>query len=157
MDKTLLCPARRTAIVPLSRDLSAAASSHSREGPRTTVFYDGKCGLCSKEINYYKRIAPAGVFTWRDVARSPDDLEKEGISQADGLRLLHAKDEAGRMHVGVDAFILIWSRLAGQWRLAALYVSFPPVKLAARVAYRVFANWRFKRLDHCQLALKKKS
>ena len=25
-----------------------------------TVFYDGKCGLCSKEINHYKKIAPTG-------------------------------------------------------------------------------------------------
>ena len=27
-----------------------------------TVFYDGKCGLCSKEIKYYRRIAISGVF-----------------------------------------------------------------------------------------------
>ena len=26
----------------------------------TTVFYDGKCGLCSKEINHYMKIAPKG-------------------------------------------------------------------------------------------------
>ena len=55
----------------------------------TTVFYDGKCGLCSKEIDHYKKIAPQGeahsifaslktkwfkVFsigkTWHKVARS---------------------------------------------------------------------------------------
>ena len=28
----------------------------------TKVFYDGKCGLCSKEINYYKRIAPKNLI-----------------------------------------------------------------------------------------------
>ena len=27
-----------------------------------TVFYDGKCGLCSKEINHYKKIAPNGKY-----------------------------------------------------------------------------------------------
>ena len=26
------------------------------------VFYDGKCGLCSKEINHYRKIAGAGIF-----------------------------------------------------------------------------------------------
>jgi predicted DCC family thiol-disulfide oxidoreductase YuxK len=27
-----------------------------------TVFYDGKCGLCRREIEYYKRIALEGIF-----------------------------------------------------------------------------------------------
>ena len=27
-----------------------------------TVFYDGKCGLCSREINHYKKIAPNGKY-----------------------------------------------------------------------------------------------
>ena len=30
--------------------------------PLVTVFYDGKCGLCSKEINHYKKIAPNGKY-----------------------------------------------------------------------------------------------
>ena len=27
-----------------------------------TVFYDGKCGLCRREIAHYMRIAPAGIY-----------------------------------------------------------------------------------------------
>ncbi len=23
-----------------------------------TIFYDDRCGMCSREINYYKKIAP---------------------------------------------------------------------------------------------------
>ena len=30
--------------------------------PLVTVFYDGKCGLCSREINHYKKIAPNGKY-----------------------------------------------------------------------------------------------
>ena len=29
------------------------------------VFFDGKCGLCSKEIAYYQSIAPSGVLFGR--------------------------------------------------------------------------------------------
>ena len=39
------------------------------------VFYDGKCGLCSKEINYYKRIAPKNTFEWYDIAKNQNDLK----------------------------------------------------------------------------------
>ena len=36
-----------------------------------TVFYDGKCNLCSKEIKYYKSIAGENVFNWFDIANDP--------------------------------------------------------------------------------------
>lgn len=120
-----------------------------------TVFYDGKCGLCSKEINYYRKIAPSGIFDWQDITESAGDLNKEGISLAEGLKLLHAKDNNGKMHVGVDAFILIWRQLR-HWRILAILVSLPLIKQIANLIYRVFANWRFKRLTHCQLAAENK-
>ena len=56
------------------------------------VFYDGKCGLCSKEISYYKNISPNGIFDWQDITEIPSkELKSEGLSLAEGLRLLHAK------------------------------------------------------------------
>lgn len=118
-----------------------------------TVFYDGKCSLCTREIGYYRKIAPAGVFDWQDITDSADELAKEGVSLCEGLKLLHAKDRQGRLHVGVDAFILIWQQLRG-WRLLARVVSLPLVRHIAAAVYRVFARWRFSRLAHCQLAAK---
>lgn len=118
-----------------------------------TVFYDGKCGLCSKEINHYRKIAPTGIFNWQDITESADDLNKEGISLSEGLKLLHAKDNSGQMHIGVDAFILIWKQLK-RWRVLAALVVLPIIRQIASAAYRAFASWRFKRLEHCQLAAK---
>lgn len=119
-----------------------------------TIFYDGKCGLCAKEINYYRRIAPIGIFNWQDITESDDELKKEGISLSEGLRLLHAKDNQGRIHIGVDTFILIWKQLKW-WRNLAFFVGLPIIYQVADFLYRYFANWRFKRLKHCQLAKKK--
>ena len=121
-----------------------------------TVFYDGKCGLCSKEINHYRKIAPAGIFDWQDITKSAVELEKEGVTLAEGLKLLHAKDADQQLHVGVDAFILIWKQLK-RWRLLALLVSLPIVRQLSNLAYRTFANWRFGRLEHCRLAAKEDS
>ena len=114
-----------------------------------TIFYDGKCGLCAKEINYYRRIAPVGIFNWQDITESDDELKKEGISLSEGLRLLHAKDNQGRIHIGVDAFILIWKQLKW-WRNLAFFFGLPIIYQIADFLYRYFANWRFKRLKHCQ-------
>jgi hypothetical protein len=68
------------------------------------VTYDGKCGLCHREIEHYKNIAPEFIFNWVDITVDKSALEKSDISYVDGLKLLHAKDEHGDLHVGVDAF-----------------------------------------------------
>ena len=121
-----------------------------------TVFFDGKCGLCSKEINYYRKIAPDGIFIWQDITKSADDLKANGISLSQGLKLLHTKDIDGKFYVGVDSFILIWKQLK-RWRLLAIFVSLPIIKQIINFAYRIFANRRFKSLKHCQLAEKQDS
>ena len=118
-----------------------------------TVFYDGKCGLCSREIAYYRRIAPDGRFNWRDAARDPSALNDIGVTQADALMHLHAQDAQGRLRIGVDAFIAIWRELPW-WRRLAPIVAAPLIRPAAGWIYRRFAAWRFARLSHCQIALK---
>ncbi len=117
-----------------------------------TVFYDGKCGLCSKEIAHYKRVAPQGIFIWQDITIDASALEALGISYADGLKLLHAIDGKGTIHIGVDAFLLIWQQLP-RWRIMGMLVKMPLIKPLVHKIYDLFAQWRFKRLSHCQLAL----
>ena len=72
------------------------------------VFFDGKCGLCRREISYYQGIAPIGMFAWMDVANNPTSLQEHGITQADALRHLHVRDIDGQWHKGAGAFIIIW-------------------------------------------------
>jgi len=118
------------------------------------VFYDGKCGLCSKEINYYIKIAPPNIFEWLDIANNPGDLKKIKVSQYDALMFLHAKDENLKLKIGVDAFILIWSKLK-YWRLLSLIIKLPLIYQCTKIVYRAFAKYRFKKLTHCQLASEK--
>ena len=116
-----------------------------------TILYDGACGLCSKEINYYRRIAPKGVFDWQDVTVSTAALDQQGIGLTDALMQLHAVDDDGHLHQGVDAFILMWKRI-GQWKWLGHFVGLPIIKQIAQVLYGHFCKWRFKRLPHCQIA-----
>ena len=117
------------------------------------VYYDGKCGLCRREIEYYKRVAPADRFVWLDIATDPAGLADLGITQSDALRRLHARDASGTMFVGVAAFIAIWQGL-NYWRYLAMIVNLPLLKPLAAFAYDRFADYRFSRLTHCQIAFR---
>lgn len=116
-----------------------------------TVYFDGACGLCSREIAHYRKIAPAGVFDWRDISLNKDALQDIAVSHADALRYLHVRDAAGDVHIGVNAFIAIWRRLPG-WRRLAPLIGAPVIRPICAWFYRRFANWRFRRLSHCQIA-----
>ena len=116
-----------------------------------TVYYDGKCGLCRREIEYYKRVAPPGRFLWQDIANDPTSLADLNVAQADALRRLHARDAAGTVYVGVAAFIAIWQGL-NYWKYLALIFKLPLLQAIASVVYDRFADYRFSRLTHCQIA-----
>ena len=118
------------------------------------VFYDGKCGLCSKEINYYKKIAPKNTFEWYDIATNKKDLKHIKVSQYDALMYLHVLDNQSNLKIGVDAFISIWSQLKF-WNLLSILIKAPLIYSLAKFMYKVFARYRFKKLAHCQIANRK--
>ena len=117
-----------------------------------TVFYDGKCSLCSKEINIYKNHAISLPFKWVDITSTPHELTQHDFSITEGLKKLHAMDGQGHFHIGVDAFILIWRNIP-QWRFLAHIVDLPLIKQCANFLYTSFANWRYKKLNYCELSL----
>lgn len=117
------------------------------------VYYDGKCGLCSREINYYRKIAKHDKFQWIDITVNPQSFTEKGYKLSDGLRQLHIESEHGEILTGVDAFIIIWHNIR-YWKLVAFLISLPLIKQLSTVLYVHFADWRFKRLSHCQAALK---
>ena len=117
------------------------------------VFFDGKCGLCSKEIAYYQKIAPSGIFAWMDIATDASPLAAHQISQADALRHLHVRDAAGHWHIGAAAFLVIWQQLR-YWRFLAVLVGLPMIRQIASLVYNRFADYRFSKLAHCQIAQK---
>ena len=111
---------------------------------RITVFYDGRCGLCRREIAHYRRIAPPQRFWWVDLTQTPEPLLQQGYPVADGLRRLHVLDGDGRLRIGLQAFITIWRELA-RWRWLAAVARLPGVYPLAERAYRLFADGRFRR------------
>jgi predicted DCC family thiol-disulfide oxidoreductase YuxK len=109
------------------------------------VFYDGSCGLCSKEIAYYMKIAPMGRFEWIDLAKTPDAFTQLGYSLIEGFRLMHVQDDLGNMAVAVDAFAVLWRGLGGFWKIPATLIKWPVIYSLTSLAYRAFAKRRFNK------------
>ena len=126
-------------------------SKFQRSPIMISVFFDGKCNLCSKEIDYYQRIAPKNTFNWVDITKTPGELDKFEIKLSDGLRLMHVADSNGNIFTGVDAFIIMWKQIK-YWKFLGLFVSLPIVKQIANLLYQYFADWRFNRYEHCLIA-----
>ena len=63
--------------------------------------------------------------------------------------------EGKKIKAGVDAFICIWSEL-GYFKLLGFFIRLPIIYQLACIFYRLFANFRFKNLSHCQIIDKQK-
>ncbi|PQM63385.1 MAG: DUF393 domain-containing protein [Rhodobacteraceae bacterium] len=116
-----------------------------------SVYFDGKCSLCKREISYYKTIAPANKFLWKDIASDPSHLQEINVSQQAALRRLHVLDDEKKLIIGFDAFIVIWSQIK-LWHLVALIGSLPIINLILKQSYNFFADWKFRRSPHCSLS-----
>jgi predicted DCC family thiol-disulfide oxidoreductase YuxK len=116
-----------------------------------SVFYDGKCGLCAREIAYFKKRRPKTSIAWHDIARHPESLGARDVSQSEALMFMRVESADGRLHSGVDAFIVMWGQFRG-WALIARLLALPGIKTLAAKAYRLFARRRFSRHTHCRLA-----
>tara|TARA_B100002052_G_C15582314_1_gene462827 strand:+ start:272 stop:625 length:354 start_codon:yes stop_codon:yes gene_type:complete len=113
-----------------------------------TVYYDGKCNICKKEINYYKKLPSKKSFNWCDIANYPEKINNKIILN-DALLYLHATDEKGRVYIGVEAFILIWKNLKN-WKYLAYFISIPIIKSIANYVYIKFAKHRFSKITYCE-------
>jgi predicted DCC family thiol-disulfide oxidoreductase YuxK len=109
-----------------------------------TVFYDGACSLCQREIAHYRRLEKAEAVRWVDISRDQATLDAHGLTRADAMQRLHVRDAAGNWHIGAWAFVELWSYLPGyRWLAAALRHS-RTLPLLDR-GYALFARWRLRR------------
>ena len=119
-----------------------------------SVFYDDKCSLCSREINFYKKIAPKAPLIWLGISTSSIELNNAKVKRIDALMFLHSRDNDGMFHIGVDAFILIWRNLP-YFKYINYFISLPGIYQLANLIYAKFAKYRFKKLEHCQIEFRK--
>lgn len=108
--------------------------------PQLTVFFDGACPLCSREIAHYRRRDREGRLRLVDIAAPSFDAAAEGVDGEQVKRSLHVRRPDGTLITGLDSFIAIWDALG--LHTAARLARLPGVHLVLRAGYRVFAAVR---------------
>lgn len=112
-------------------------------GPALTVYFDGACPLCSREIGYYQRCRGADAIAWVDVAAIPD--MPPDLDRAAALARFHVRRPDGTLVSGAAGFAALWRALPG-FALLGRLASFPPVIALGELAYRLFLPLRARLL-----------
>lgn len=107
--------------------------------PVLTVYYDGSCPLCRREIALYQRQRGAERLAWNDVsAGAPTGAD---LSCETAMRRFHVRDAQGRLHSGAAGFARLWRSLPG-WRGLGWLAAVPPISWLLELAYRTFLPLR---------------
>jgi predicted DCC family thiol-disulfide oxidoreductase YuxK len=109
--------------------------------PVLTIYYDGSCPLCRREIAFYKGNPDAVQLHWHDVSlnvlANDDSSLGEGLSCERAMAYFHVRDAQGNLFEGGAAFARLWLELRG-WRWAGRVFSVWPFSWAIKVGYKMF-------------------
>lgn len=110
---------------------------------KPTVFYDGQCPLCNREIAHYRGLDRNNVIHFVDVHQNIASLSELGVSFEHALKVIHGVDQNGQVISGVDVFLMIWSNIY-RYRLFSEIVVKLKLTALLQWAYQRFAGWRYK-------------
>ena len=110
--------------------------------PAVTVFYDGLCPICNREVTLYKKLDRAARVQWTNLRQDPDALAAESFSYQEAMDLLHVKDGDGKVHIGMDAHLCMWSQLPYFRVVAAALKAMPRSTRVLEKFYLVFTRYR---------------
>ena len=102
-----------------------------------TVYFDGACPVCSREIAAYRSQAGADQCIWVDASVCPDAALGAGLSREAALARFHVRRADGVLVDGMSGFVALWRalpRFAWLGRLASI----GPVPRLLEMVYRVF-------------------
>jgi predicted DCC family thiol-disulfide oxidoreductase YuxK len=105
-----------------------------------TLFFDGLCPLCAREIAHYRKHIPAGTAHYLDITAADFDARAHGLDPGRVHREMHVK-VGEEVRTGVDAFIAIWEATT-RYRWAARLARLPGIHFVLTLGYAVFARMR---------------
>lgn len=114
--------------------------STPRKNP-VTVFFDGTCPLCEREVSFYRRREGARAIRWIDVSDAPEGTVAPGLTRAQALARFHVRDARGELVSGGSAFASLWSAMPG-FRILGRVFNLPPFAWLLDRTYDLFLKVR---------------
>ena len=106
---------------------------HSEKTPK--VYFNNSCSVCRMEINHYKKFNEK--LGWIDVTNNKEAQKETAKSSAELIRRLHVEQD-GKIYQGIDAFLIVWSRLP-KYRWLYKLIKTPGIYHASYIAYECLA------------------
>ena len=78
---------------------------------KLTVYYDGQCHLCSREIEMYRNKDVDNKIIFQDISLASFDAKTEHLNPEEVHKVFHVKNAKGELLKAVDGFIAIWDEL----------------------------------------------
>lgn len=113
---------------------------HSAPERPLTVFFDGGCPICAREIAHYRRRSGAEAIRWVNVVDEDPAAYHPDLTRGAALARMHGL-EGETLISGAAVFRAMWARLDG-WRWAARVTALPPVPWLMEIGYRGFLSAR---------------
>ena len=111
---------------------------------RITVFYDGACPLCTKEVAKWRKAPFTCPVEWFDINGQEDALIRQGIDPHAALVELHTKTKDGVIRTSIDSYVLLLSQLP-RWRWVGSLMNLPIIKPTLKWIYDVLTKVRLKK------------
>lgn len=109
-----------------------------------TVFFDGGCPLCRREIGHYQKLTALEPIQWVDITVTPNLDQDFGLSPEAAMRRFHVLDPQGNLKVGAVGFLRLWQSLPGYRYLARLLILSRCLPVM-NILYEYFASWHHAR------------
>jgi predicted DCC family thiol-disulfide oxidoreductase YuxK len=112
-----------------------------------SVYFDGECPLCTREIRMLQRLDRARKIEFIDISRPGWQPETIGLSLTELMREIHGRLPDGTLVKGVEVFRRLYGAV-GFSRLVAVS-RWPIVRQGLDAAYRLFAKNRLRLTGRC--------
>jgi predicted DCC family thiol-disulfide oxidoreductase YuxK len=111
-----------------------------------TVFYDGSCSVCRREMQVYQRNNPQKRLVFIDISQPDFIAQNYGKTEQKFMARMHVRDADGVYATGVAAFILIWQAYPENsvYPYLGKIVGFPGINQLACLCYALFARYRHR-------------
>ena len=111
------------------------------EAPSRTVYFDGGCPVCRREIAHYRSRPGANGIRWVDASTAEAHALGPDLDGERALARFHVRTEDGRLVSGAAAFATLWQSLPTYARLGRL-AAWPPALTVLETGYHAFLKMR---------------